>query len=432
MVSDSPFRHDISDCLAANIGAGGLSDAAYRSALADAEAVLEGLRDQRDKTLTALFGLPGRDDDLAGLEAVADRYRERFDDVVVLGAGGSSLGGQTVTALAAPGQGPRLHFMDNIDPGPFEALLGRLDLAATGYLTISKSGSTAETLAQTLICMGAAPVAIADHFTAIVEPSASPLRRLAEGHGMTLLDHDPHIAGRFSVLSLVGVLPALIAGLEVRALRAGASAVLEAALAAPTAADCAPAAGGAVSVGLLREHGATTTVLMPYAEALEPFARWFRQLWAESLGKGGCGTTPAAAMGVTDQHSQLQLYLDGPRDKMFTLVTLDCAGDGPRIDAALADDPALDYLRGRAMGDLLDAEQRATAASLAERGCPVRRFHLARLDETTLGALLMHFMLETIIAADLLGVDAFDQPAVDRGKALAREYLAATTEGANA
>ncbi|MFP6730527.1 MAG: glucose-6-phosphate isomerase [Alphaproteobacteria bacterium] len=424
MVSDSPFRHDISDCLAANIGAGGLSDAAYRSALADAEAVLEGLRDQRDKALTALFGLPGRDDDLAGLEAVADRYRERFDDVVVLGAGGSSLGGQTVTALAAPGQGPRLHFMDNIDPGPFEALLGRLDLAATGYLTISKSGSTAETLAQTLICMGAAPVAIADHFTAIVEPSASPLRRLAEGHGMTLLDHDPHIAGRFSVLSLVGVLPALIAGLEVRALRAGASAVLEAALAAPTAADCAPAAGGAVSVGLLREHGATTTVLMPYAEALEPFARWFRQLWAESLGKGGCGTTPAAAMGVTDQHSQLQLYLDGPRDKMFTLITTARDGAGPVMPEGLSNDPELAYLEGRSLGDLMAAEQRATADTLARGGHPLRRIELDGLQERSLGGLLMHFMLETIIAAGLMGVDPFGQPAVEQGKQRARDYLA--------
>ena len=424
MVSDSPFRHDISDCLAANIGAGGLSDAAYRSALADAEAVLEGLRDQRDKALTALFGLPGRDDDLAGLEAVADRYRERFDDVVVLGAGGSSLGGQTVTALAAPGQGPRLHFMDNIDPGPFEALLGRLDLAATGYLTISKSGSTAETLAQTLICMGAAPVAIADHCTAIVEPSASPLRRLAEGHGMTLLDHDPHIAGRFSVLSLVGVLPALIAGLEVRALRAGASAVLEAALAAPTAADCAPAAGGAVSVGLLREHGATTTVLMPYAEALEPFARWFRQLWAESLGKGGCGTTPAAAMGVTDQHSQLQLYLDGPRDKMFTLITTARDGAGPVMPEGLSNDPELAYLEGRSLGDLMAAEQRATADTLARGGHPLRRIELDGLQERSLGGLLMHFMLETIIAAGLMGVDPFGQPAVEQGKQRARDYLA--------
>jgi glucose-6-phosphate isomerase len=424
MVSDSPFRHDISDCLAANIGAGGLSDAAYRSALADAEAVLEGLRDQRDKALTALFGLPGRDDDLAGLEAVADRYRERFDDVVVLGAGGSSLGGQTVTALAAPGQGPRLHFMDNIDPGPFEALLGRLDLAATGYLTISKSGSTAETLAQTLICMGAAPVAIADHFTAIVEPSASPLRRLAEGHGMTLLDHDPHIAGRFSVLSLVGVLPALIAGLEVRALRAGASAVLEAALAAPTAADCAPAAGAAVSVGLLREHGATTTVLMPYAEALEPFARWFRQLWAESLGKGGCGTTPAAAMGVTDQHSQLQLYLDGPRDKMFTLITTARDGAGPVMPEGLSNDPELAYLEGRSLGDLMAAEQRATADTLARGGHPLRRIELDGLQERSLGGLLMHFMLETIIAAGLMGVDPFGQPAVEQGKQRARDYLA--------
>ena len=187
-----------------------------------------------------------------------------------------------------------------------------------------------------------------------------------------------------------------------------------------------------IDSNLLEERGLANTVLMPYCDRLDAFALWYRQLWAESLGKDGAGTTPIRALGPVDQHSQLQLYLDGPRDKMFTLVTLDCAGDGPRIDAALADDPALQYLGGRTMGDLLDAEQRATAESLARRGRPARRFHLDRLDETTLGALLMHFMLETIIAADLLGVDAFDQPAVEQGKVLAREYLAQTAEGASA
>ena len=199
--------------------------------------------------------------------------------------------------------------------------------------------------------------------------------------------------------------------------------MLEAAFAAPAIADCAPAVGAAVAFGLLGEHGATTTVLMPYAEALGPFGAWFSQLWAESLGKNGAGTTPAIAMGATDQHSQLQLYLDGPRDKMFTLVTLDRDGAGPAIPQGLSGDPELAYLEGRGLGDLMAAEQNATADTLIAGGHPLRRIALPRLDERALGGLLMHFMLETIFAAGLMGVDPFGQPAVEQGKQRAREYL---------
>jgi glucose-6-phosphate isomerase len=220
------------------------------------------------------------------------------------------------------------------------------------------------------------------------------------------------------------LLPALIAGLDAAALRQGAATVLEATLAAPAPRDAAPALGAAVSIALAERHDIAITVLMPYVDRLAPFGLWFRQLWAESLGKDGKGTTPVRALGVTDQHSQLQLYLAGPPDKLFTLVTLDQAGQGAILPPDLAGDRDLTYLAGRRMGDLLAAEQRATATSLIRNGRPTRRIRLARLDEPALGALFMHFMLETIIAADLLGIDAFDQPAVEEGKVLARQYLA--------
>ncbi|HKW53324.1 MAG TPA: glucose-6-phosphate isomerase, partial [Stellaceae bacterium] len=183
------------------------------------------------------------------------------------------------------------------------------------------------------------------------------------------------------------------------------------------------ALGAALSVALNERRGIGTSVLMPYVDRLAFFGLWFRQLWAESLGKGGKGTTPVRAMGAIDQHSQLQLYLAGPADKMFTLITLAIAAQGERMRPDLTDDRDLAYLAGRSMGDLLDAEQRATATSLVRNGRPTRRLELERLDEQNLGGLLMHFMLETIIAADLLGVDAFDQPAVEEGKVLARQYL---------
>ena len=175
----------------------------------------------------------------------------------------------------------------------------------------------------------------------------------------------------------------------------------------------------------LRQRGIATTVLMPYVDRLANFGLWYRQLWAESLGKNGTGTTPIRAVGTVDQHSQLQLYLAGPADKMFTVVMLDCAGTGATVDAGLAADEALSYLYGRTMGDLMDAEQRATAVTLARHGRPTRLIRLASLDERVMGSLMMHFMLETIIAAHLLGVDPFGQPAVEEGKVLTRSYLAA-------
>jgi glucose-6-phosphate isomerase len=148
------------------------------------------------------------------------------------------------------------------------------------------------------------------------------------------------------------------------------------------------------------------------------------QLWAESLGKDGNGTTPIGALGPVDQHSQLQLYIAGPRDKLFTIITVDTAGRGPRIAADLAQLAGEPDFAGKTMGDLVAAQGRATIETLAKNGCPVRSIHLDRLDAASLGELLMHFMLETIIAAHLLGVDPFDQPAVEEGKVLAKRYLA--------
>jgi glucose-6-phosphate isomerase len=164
--------------------------------------------------------------------------------------------------------------------------------------------------------------------------------------------------------------------------------------------------------------------MIAYADRLERFTRWWVQLWAESLGKNGKGAAPVAALGPVDQHSQLQLWLDGPRDKLFTVITTGVAGSGPSMDKALAEAAGEPSLAGKTVGDLVAAQGRATADTLAKNGRPVRTIHVEKLDERALGALLMHFMLETIVAAHLLGVDPYDQPAVEEGKVLAKQYLA--------
>jgi len=214
------------------------------------------------------------------------------------------------------------------------------------------------------------------------------------------------------------------------ALREGAQSVVDAMLKAQRAADFAPAAGASVAIGLAKERGIRANVMLPYSDRLARFAAWYVQLWGESLGKQGEGTTPVAALGPVDQHSQLQLYLDGAPQHFITVIRETCAGRGPRVAPDLAGLAGAAYLAGRAAGDLVAAQQRAIPEALIATGRPVRTIDLEILDERALGALMMHFMLETILAADLLGVDPFDQPAVESGKILTRRYLAG--EGAEA
>ncbi len=428
-----PYKHDISGCLSAAIGEHGLGEAELANQLAGCAAPLAAVAQWQKSGSLPLLHLPSRRDDLAEMQDIADALRAECQHVVVLGTGGSSLGGQTLYALADCGFGPgrdkpRLIFMDNVDPDSFGELAAAVDVGRLGVLVISKSGGTAETLTQfltlvPLLLAAGGEAALQARVVAITEPGDRPLRRLAEKWGIRIVDHDPAVGGRFSALSVTGMLPAMIAGLDPVAVRDGAGEVLAQCLGASKPEAVPAALGAAVSMGLAQHRGAGMTVLLPYLDRLGHFGLWYRQLWAESLGKDGKGTTPIRAMGTVDQHSQLQLYLDGPRDKMFTVLSAAAVG-GDVVAPDQAEACGAGYLGGHSMGDLLDAEQRATADTLVRNQRPTRLMEIEALDERRMGALMMHFMLETIIAAGLLGVDAFDQPAVEQGKVLAREYLA--------
>lgn len=354
--------------------------------------------------------------DLDALEIHAKRFQSSFDDVIILGTGGSSLGGKTICALRTSTK-PRMHFMDNVDPHTFEKLFASIDPKKTGVLVISKSGSTAETLCQFLVCLDywkAATLAPKDHFLLISEPTSNTLRAMGDELSLPHLDHPTTVGGRFSCLTLVALLPAMIAGIDVRALRTGAASVLDAALNDPHHA----AVKGAVFAA--NSHSTPLHVIMPYVDRFADFGMWYRQLWAESLGKEGKGLTPIRAMGTVDQHSQTQLYLDGPKDKAFTVILSDTRGEGVALST-----PHISYLNGKTMGDLLYAEALATIETFKSKGCPVRAMILDQVDAGALGKLFMHYMIETVLTAHLMGIDAFDQPAVELGKVLTREYLAA-------
>jgi glucose-6-phosphate isomerase len=408
----------------------------FDAMLARTEGALDALRTRHADGSLPLLRLPEKRDDIAPILGFARLLREGTSDVVFLGTGGSSLGGQTLAQLAGhmiPGLGllrePRLHFMDNLDPVTFGTLLERLPLRSTRFVAISKSGGTGETLMQTAAVLAALKSAGLDphsHLVGVSEPARpgkrNGLRETLNRFDVPMLDHDPDVGGRFSVLTNVGLLPASVCGLDIGAIRSGAARALAPVLGGKPPAEVPAAVGAALAIALA-EHKPISAI-MAYADRLERFTRWYVQLWAESLGKDGKGTTPLAAIGPVDQHSQLQLFIAGPRDKLFTVVTVDAAGLGPRIDPELARMTGEPDFAGKSIGDLVAAQGRATAETLAKNGCPVRTIHLPVVDEAHLGELLMHFMLETIVAAHLLGVDPFDQPAVEEGKVLAKRYLA--------
>ena len=435
----APYIQSIGNCFSDAIGEGGIARADYDAALASAEKALGKLSAAHDDGSLPLLRVPARRDDFPAIEAIAAKLLDNTTDLFIFGIGGSALGAQALAQLTGWGtqahvqKGVRIHVPDNLDATTMEVALSNADLRTTRFLVVSKSGGTVEPAIQTLAAMSAIERAgggkyMKHHFAVLTEPAKNgkpnPMRALAEAQGFPTLEHDPGVGGRYAVLTNVGLLPARLMGLDIEAVREGAASVLAPILSGAPASEVAPAVGAAVSLALAQTKGANISVLLAYADRLERFLSWHCQLWAESLGKDGKGTTPVKALGPVDQHSQLQLWLDGPRDTLFNVFLTDTKGKGPLADAALAEGTGFAFLGGKSVGDLVDAEQRATVDTLAKNGRPVRTFHLPVLDERTLGALFMHFMLETMIAGDMLGVDPYDQPAVEEGKILARQYLA--------
>ena len=376
------------------------------------------------RTELPLFQLIDQTQDIAALTPIAADSRKRFKDIIILGTGGSSLGGQSLCMLASASS-PRLHFHDNVDPATFTKLLAEIDPKTTQVIAISKSGNTAETLMQLLVCIQhwqQKNLEIKDHFLIITEPGDTAIRELATRYECAILDHPPAIGGRFAAFTLVGLLPALIVGLDAYKIRKGARHILDQLSQTDDPGTYAPLIGALIQKSLM-DHDITQSVIMPYIDRLSVFALWYRQLWAESLGKDGKGTTPIRALGTIDQHSQLQLYLDGPKDKFFTLITMNYPENTFMIQDHGFQHSALSIFKNKTMGQLIQAEQQATIDTLVNNNCPTRVLHLSQLDEEVLGGLMMHYVIETLAMAHLLEVNPFDQPAVEESKILTRHYL---------
>jgi len=373
---------------------------------------------ERDEFGYASLNLPETTDPEA-IRATVEPFTDA-SAVLTVGIGGSALGAATISEALGPAE-PAHHVLDNVDPEYVTRVLDELPLAETVVSVVSRSGTTAETLANFLVVRDAMTEAGVDWTdqTIVTTGEEGPLRDLADERGLPTLAVPDGVPGRFSALSAVGLVPAAIRGHDIEALLAGGRS--GAASLSDSLFECPAYAYGALAHAL-DQRGATVTVMMPYAERLESFAEWFAQLWAESLGKSGGGQTPARALGVTDQHSQLQLYRAGRRDKLVTLVRARDRGERVIPDT---DIEALSYLGDAGLGELLDAEFEATEASLAAAGRPNVRIELDSLDAHALGELLYSMEAACILAGELAAVETFTQPAVEWGKRAARGLLGA-------
>lgn len=448
-MSTSTLHLDFTNLMEAGVGEAGIREAELDAMAGRAAEAVETTARLRAAGTVGFLDLP---DQRAAARATMDYARDlpdAIDTMVVLGIGGSSLGPHAVySALGppydalrsrTPGMPRRLLFPDNVDPVTFRGMLQVCPLERTVFNVVTKSGGTAETAAQLLVVAELLERELGEawkrHLVVTTDPDGGVLRRLATELGLASFAIPSSVGGRFSVLSPVGLLPAAVAGLDVMGLLDGAARMRDRVTEGPGARDLRSNPALMLATLLYLQHterGRPMHVVMSYVDALYDSADWFRQLWAESLGKArdvdgnpvNVGPTPIAARGATDQHSQLQLYAEGPADKVFLMLGVrerSAQVVMPKGRFAQAEEYA--YLAGRGMGELLDAEMRGTVSSLTGRQRPNATLLLHRVDAPALGEFIMLMEAATAFAGPLYRVDPYDQPGVEEAKRLAYAAL---------
>jgi glucose-6-phosphate isomerase len=364
--------------------------------------------------------LPGNHDLLDASVEMASRAASMGNTMLVCGIGGSSLGLRALLSALGNPSGRSVHVLESPDTRLLKRVTDTCDPRDTTLAVITKSGGTSETLS---LFMKLHPWMGSDsRVFAVTDPGRGDLRRLATDRGFHTLPVPPAVGGRYSVLSPVGLFPAAYAGIDVKAVLRGACEVgddfLENgqnSLAGQVAAAC-----------FNHFHTHPVHVFMPYTDLLYDTALWFAQLWAESLGKARnldgtptcTGQTPLACRGPSDQHSLVQLFMEGPMDKVFTIVGETPPDKGSVVPGPYSEYPSMSFLEGRSPDELRSAEEEATASALTERGLPVCRLSIPGVSAEVMGAVFMLYQIATVLTGLALDVDPLDQPGVERGKIL--------------
>ena len=426
------IKLDYTNMLASAVGENGITEKEYALFKKKGEEAVASLRAKRDSIRWR--DLPyNQAETVERIKAVAKSVRERCTSFVVLGIGGSALGPIAVQqALNHPRwneldkqkrNGPKLYVEDNIDPERMKALLDVIDPETTVFNVITKSGSTSETMAQLLIVTRMlldlyGEDKLKDRLIATTDKVKGNLIGIAQKYGLTTFYVPDGVGGRFSELCPVGLLPAAVCGIDIEAMLKGAAEMD--ALCDNEDFEKNPALMYALLETAAMEKGANIGVLMPYADSLKYFSDWYAQLWAESLGKKKegrrFGQTPVKALGVTDQHSQVQLYTDGPFDKTVTFLAVEKYRENFGIPHAFDENPNVAFLSGHTLNELISAECRATEHAVTVSGHMNKTIIMPEVNANTIGQLIMLFELATAYAGELLGINAYDQPGVEEGK----------------
>ena len=367
-------------------------------------------------------------DDLGHIKKLAQKFND-CEKILVFGTGGSSLGGKCLVNFQAltSGEEPRVIFVENTDSLHFLNIIKKCDPQKTGIIVISKSGRTTETLMLFMtLCEIWKNFDYEHSAIAITELSENnDLRILAESKKMEVVEHNPKIGGRFSVFSVVGLLPAYLGNVDIDAFIESAQNVLDniTSFDDSEAEDCNTFMDvysmyqDVFKKGTINQH-----VIMTYSDMLEDYGKWAVQLISESLGKSeNFGITPIRAIGTVDQHSMLQLFLGGPCNKFFTVILPIQNAESPKVNSSVSA-KVIDHLKNHSIHDLMYAHANATIKVL-EKKAPVRVFEFQKFDITTLGTLMINSFIEVIVIAKLAGINPFDQPAVEESKKIAMQYL---------
>ena len=352
-------------------------------------------------------------------EKKINEFKLNKKKIILFGTGGSNLGARALHNINNKKK-IDIDFYDNIDPITFENSFNNINFETTGFIIISKSGNTPETLAQfSSLYQMALQSNNVDNFLSniliITEFKDSALYRIAKEKNCSLLEHNNEIGGRFSVFSNVGVVPALLSGLDISSLYRGAAEMIK---------NIDKFSALNLAKFLFEKKDIyKTNVLMTYSDNLYFFGKWYLQLWAESIGKNKRGITAIHSIGTTDQHSQLQLYLDGPEDKFYTFITTNHSKKGPKINNDIFKKTDIDFFNDKKIGDLMQAEQIATMETFRLNNFSFREIFLPTIDEYNVGKLLCLSIIETIASCIYFDVNPFDQPAVEQGKILTKKFL---------
>ncbi|MES2014783.1 MAG: glucose-6-phosphate isomerase [Patescibacteria group bacterium] len=378
----------------------------------------------------SFFELPDAADDVRASLRAAKTIAQKAKTLIVAGIGGSDLGSRAlIDALGTKGKGMEVRFIGaNTDPEEIATLIASVDLKKCALNVISKSGDTIEPMSAFLILRKEmlhvmSPEKFRERVV-ITTGTKGALHDIAQKEGYLELTVPESVGGRFSALTPVGLFPAVCRGIPIQRLLNGSKEMRDAFVDSSNNALATPLLFAGLHVEAALRRNQSIDVLMPYSEALRSFAFWYRQLWAESLGKAQSrkgekvyrGLTPIAALGATDQHSQLQLYNEGPVDKIVTFIEIETFRKDFRIPSAFKGTHAAERLGGVRMSDIIHTEREATARTLASHGRPSGTLTIKKITPESVGALMMFFMIATAAAAELLDVNAYDQPGVEEGK----------------